>query len=146
MSISAGVVVVDASIAVKWVLTEDGTAEARSLLAYWVVARLQPIAPSWFACEVANVVYRRARAGEITLDGAKILLNTVLAIVALRDASGSDAVRAIEIADTAGQQTPYDACYLALAERERCNYWTDDARFVKAAAPHFPQVKHLSSQ
>ncbi len=146
MSGTANVVVVDASIAVKWVLTEDGTADARSLLAQWIVARLQPIAPSWFACEVANVVYRRARAGEMTLDGAKILLNTVLAIVALRDAPGSDAVRAIEMADSARQQTPYDACYLALAEREQCDYWTDDARFVKAAAPHFPQVKHLSNR
>ncbi len=146
MSGSANVVVVDASIAVKWVLTENGTVDARSLLAHWVATRLQPIAPSWFACEVANVVYRRAHAGEITLDGAKILLNTVLAIVALRDAPGSDAVRAIEMADRARQQTPYDACYLALAEREQCDYWTDDARFVKAAIPHFPQVKHLSSR
>lgn len=146
MSGTANVVVVDASIAVKWVLTEDGTADARSLLARWVAARLQPIAPSWFACEVANVVYRRARAGEITLDGAKILLNTVLAIVALRDAPGSDAVRAIEMADRVRQQTPYDACYLALAEREQCDYWTDDARFVKAAVSHFPQVRHLSNR
>ncbi|MHB8647054.1 MAG: type II toxin-antitoxin system VapC family toxin [Thermomicrobiales bacterium] len=146
MSSTAIVVVVDASVAVKWVLTEDGTAEARSLLARWVLARLQPIAPSWFACEVANVVYRRARAGEITLDGAKMLLNTVLAIVALHDAPGSDALRAMEMADTAGQQTPCDSCYLALAEREQCDYWTDDARFVKAAMPHFPQVRHLSGQ
>ncbi len=33
-----------------------------------------------------NVVYRRACVGEMTLDGAKMFLNTVLAIVALRDA------------------------------------------------------------
>ncbi len=144
MSGTAHVVVVDASIAAKWVLTEDGTADARSLVAHWVAARLQPIASSWFVCEAANVVYRRARAGEITLDGAKILLNTVLAIVVLRDAPGNGAVRAIEIADTAQQQTLYDACYLALAEREQCEYWTDDARFAKAAMPYFPRVKHLS--
>lgn len=146
MSGAANVVIVDASVAVKWVLTEEGTAEARSLLARWVSARLQPIAPSWFACEVANVLYRRVRAGVIPLDGAKVLLNTLLAIVALRDAPGSDAMRAIEIADITGQPTSYDACYVALAERERCEYWTDDARFVKAAIPHFPQVKHLSDR
>lgn len=143
MSGTANVVVVDASVAVKWVLTEDGTAEARSLLTHWISARLQPIAPSWFACEVANVVYRHARSGAITLDGAKHALTTVFTIVALRDAPGSDAVRAIEMADSTRQQTPYDACYLALAEREQCEYWTDDARFVKAAMPYFPQVKHL---
>ncbi|MCA1669728.1 MAG: type II toxin-antitoxin system VapC family toxin [Thermomicrobia bacterium] len=144
MSNTVNVVVVDASVAVKWVLTEDGTAEARSLLAHWVSARLQPIAPSWFACEVANVVYRQMRMGTITLDRAKNALDAVLGIVALRDTLRSDAVRAIEMADTARQQTPYDACYLALAEREQCEYWTDDARFVKAAGSYFPQVKHLS--
>ena len=146
MSAPAGVVVVDASVACKWVLNEEGTADAQSLLARWVAERLQPIAPSWFACEVANIVYRRARAGAITLDGAKTLLSTVLSIVVLRDAPGSDAARAIEMADTAQQQTPYDTCYLALAERERCEYWTDDARFAKAATPYFPQVKHLSQR
>jgi len=140
------VVVVDASVACKWVLNEDGTPEAQSLLAQWVTARLQPIVPSWFACEVANVVYRRARAGEITLDSAKTLLKTVLSIVALRDALGSDAIRAIEMADTMQQQTPYAACYLALTEREGCEYWTDDERFATAAAPHFSQVKHLNGR
>jgi predicted nucleic acid-binding protein len=144
MSAPSGVVVVDASVACKWVLTEEGTAGAQSLLGQWIAARLQPIAPSWFACEVANVVYRRARVGEIALHDAKRLLDTVLAIVALRDAPGSDAARAMEMADTTRQQTPYDTCYLALAEREQCEYWTDDARFAKAAMPYFPQVKHLS--
>lgn len=146
MSVPAGVVVVDASIACKWVLIEEGAADAQFLLARWVVARLQPIAPSWFASEVANVLYRRVRTGEIPLDGAKTLLTTVLSIVAVRDTPGSDAVRAIEIADSTGQQTPYDACYLALAERERCEYWTDDGRFVKAATPRFPYVKLLSGR
>lgn len=146
MSGTTNVVVVDASVAVKWVLTADGTAEARSLLAHWVSARLQPIAPSWFSCEVANVVYRHARAGTITLESAKNALNAILGIVALRDVPGSDAVRAIEMADRLRQQTPYDACYLALAEREQCDYWTDDARFVNAATPHFRHVKHLSNQ
>jgi predicted nucleic acid-binding protein len=92
---------------------------------------------------VANVLYRRVRTGEMPLDGAKTLLTTVLSIVALRDMPGSDAVRAIEMADTTQQQTPYDACYLALAERERCEYWTDDGRFAKAAMPHCPYVKLL---
>jgi predicted nucleic acid-binding protein len=144
MSAPAGVVVVDASVACKWVLAETGAVDAQSLLARWIAARLQPIAPSWFACEVANVLYRRARMGEIPLNGAKTLLNTILSIVALRDTPGSDAVRAIEMADRAGQQTPYDMCYLALAEREQCEYWTDDTRFVKAAVPYFPHVKLMS--
>ncbi len=60
MSVPAGAVVVDASVACKWVLNEPETPQARALLAHWVAARLQPIAPSWFACEVANVLYRRA--------------------------------------------------------------------------------------
>ncbi len=146
MSGPAGFVVVDASIACKWVLNEPGTPQARALLETWVTARLQPGAPSWFACEVANVVYRHARVGTITLTGAKAALNAVLGIVTLRDTPGSEAIRAMEIASIARQQTPYDACYLALAEREGCEYWTDDDRFARATAPYFAQVRHLGGK
>ncbi len=41
------------------------------------------------------------------------------------------------------QPTPYDCQYLALAERAGCEYWTNDARFVRGARPQFPHVRQL---
>lgn len=54
-------VVVDASIAVKWVVEEPGSEDARALLETWLAADMQPVAPSWLACEVSNILYQKMR-------------------------------------------------------------------------------------
>lgn len=144
-STPASVAVVDASIAVKWVLAEEGTVEAQALLAGWLARGIQPIAPSWFSCEVANVLYQQTRRGAVTAPDGRELLRRVLAVVALVDAPTTDALRAYEIAGLTAQPTPYDCQYLALAERAGCEYWTDDARFVRGARPQFPHVRQLGT-
>lgn len=144
-SAPASVAVVDASVAVKWVITEAGTAEAQTLLADWLARGIQPIAPSWFSCEVANVLYQQARRGTVTAPDGRELLRRVLAVVALVDAPAADALRAFEIAGLTAQPTPYDCQYLALAERAGCEYWTDDARFVRGARLQFPRVRQLGT-
>lgn len=144
-SVSASVAVVDASVAVKWVLNEAGTIAAQTLLAGWLARGIQPIAPSWFACEVTNVLYQQTRRGTVTVPDGRELLRRVLAVVALVDAPAGDALRAYEIADLTAQPTPYDCQYLALAERVGCEYWTDDARFVRGAQSQFPHVRELGT-
>jgi predicted nucleic acid-binding protein len=52
-------VVVDASIVVQWVVEEDGSEDARALLERWLTEGIQPIAPSWLTCEIANILYKR---------------------------------------------------------------------------------------
>jgi len=139
-------VVVDASIAAKWVVREPDSPAAAALLRGWLAGGMQPIAPTFLAIEVANVLHRQARAGVFTRAEAEEALRLVLATVALRDAPDRDTVRALQIADATGQATPYDALYLALAERAGCEYWTADARFVGTAAAQFPQVKQLGGE
>jgi predicted nucleic acid-binding protein len=51
-------IVVDASLAVKWVLIENWSVEARVQLAAWEDQHIRRIVPSWFACEIANVLYQ----------------------------------------------------------------------------------------
>src|SRR3982074_700540 len=63
-------VVVDASIAVKWVVEEEGSEDARTLLGRWLEAGIQPLAPSWFTCEIANILYRKALRGDLTFEDA----------------------------------------------------------------------------
>ena len=144
-SVLAPVVVVDASIAVKWVLNDAGTIAAQTLLADWLTRGIQPIAPSWFACEVANVLYQQTRRNLLmTADGRELLRRT-LAVVALMDVSPADALRAYEIAVLTNQPTPYDCQYLALAERIGCDYWTDEARFIRGVHARFPRVRQLGT-
>lgn len=40
--------------------------------------------------------------------------------------------------------TPYDASYLAVAEREKVALWTADKEFFKIVSPSFPDVEFIS--
>ncbi len=137
-------VVVDASLAVKWVLTEDDSPQALALLNEWQEANRQPIAPSWIACEVANVIYQYIAPNTFAPDQAGALVDEVLAQVAIQSEAPEDARRAIQIAHAAGQHQTYDAQYAALAERLGCELWTADMKFVNATRGRLPHVRPLS--
>jgi predicted nucleic acid-binding protein len=57
--------VIDASIAVKWVVEEPGTASALSLLNQ---GRL--LAPELLVAECANILWKKVRRGELSKDEA----------------------------------------------------------------------------
>ena len=129
-----GSVVVDASLAVKWLLEEDDSDSARALARLWADEGTIPVAPHLMPVEVANVLHRRVVRGELTVEAAVRLLETLLASgVELRDTPGLNS-RALELADQLQQGAVYDAHYLALAESLDCDLWTADARFFRAAS------------
>ncbi len=51
-------VVVDASIALKWVLLEKDSNVSMSLLDKWTRERKRIIAPALFVYEITNIIYR----------------------------------------------------------------------------------------
>ena len=64
-----GSVVIDASLAVKWLVNEVHTGKAFALARSWTKAGIQPVAPYLMLIEVANVLYRRALRGDISARG-----------------------------------------------------------------------------
>jgi predicted nucleic acid-binding protein len=136
-------VVVDASLAVKWVLRERHSAEAYALLEEWRAQQLQIVAPVVLASEVANALYKRVVRGDISL------------VKALRDftdlhRSGPQLqgdewmyARAMEMARMFGRPAAYDAQYLALAEREGCELWTADERLWNAVKGTLSYVRWI---
>ena len=136
-------VVVDASIAVKWAVAEEGSEGARTLLRSWLAAGIQPVAPSWFTCEIANILHRKALVGDLSFADALDAYDDILAFTTILSESVTDGRRAMYIARQIAQRQSYDAQYLALAERIGAEYWTDDRRFVASAAEAFPAVKRL---
>lgn len=60
------VVVVDANLALKWVLLEEDSALSMGLLEKWTDERKEIIAPALFAYEVTNILHRQAVAGKLT--------------------------------------------------------------------------------
>lgn len=116
--------VVDASVALKWALAEDGSAEATAL-----IARDELLAPDLLLIECANVLTMRVRRRFMTADDASDALQTILATPKRLHASVALIERAHELA-VEMEQTAYDCLYLALAISERVQLITDDRRFV----------------
>jgi predicted nucleic acid-binding protein len=115
-------VVIDASVALKWVLDEPGKQAADALLDQ------ELIAPALWLLEAANVLWKRAQRGEISAEGAaerlSELYNAPVTTVAIED----DLLAAADLANLLAHPV-YDCLYLALAVREDTYVVTADRRF-----------------
>jgi predicted nucleic acid-binding protein len=138
-------VVVDTSVAVKWVFNEVLSREARSLREFWIAEHGDIAVPSWFSCEVANVFFQSIRVGRDTQQDAEMFITAILQAVSIVDVNGNLAVRAPQIADAAGQKATYDSFYVALAEHLKCELWTADERSWQAVSGNYPFVKWLGN-
>jgi len=141
------VVVVDTSIAIKWVLNEDDSAVALALLTKWKNKKMTMLAPALLAYEASNTLHQNVRRGKITLDTAKLGMTKVILAGLELDFSQDPAlgVRAIELANNFSLLATYDAYYLALAERERCEFWTADTRMWNAVKGKFAWVRWMGN-
>jgi predicted nucleic acid-binding protein len=128
------VVVVDASLAIKWVLAEPDSATAIMLLNKWTNEGTKIIAPALFAYEVTNIIYRRVVAKLLTYDEAMSALTDLFSIgVSLRFSRYQDvSITAMRLAQHFDQPASYDSHYLALAQQKNCKYWTSDTRLWNA--------------
>jgi predicted nucleic acid-binding protein len=117
--------VIDASIAVKWVVEEEGTAEALRLLGQ---SRL--IAPELLVAECANILWKKVRRDELsneeTLLAARLLQSAEIELTPMRSLMEPATHIAIELDHPA-----YDCIYLALAAERDCPFVTADQRLLR---------------
>lgn len=115
--------VIDASVAIKWVVEEEGTAEALAL------RHQQLIAPDLIIAECANILWKKVRRSELSAEEAtfagRLLTNADIALVSNRPLMDA----AIEIAVLLDHPA-YDCMYLALAEQNDLKFVTADARLI----------------
>ncbi len=122
--------VVDASVAVKWLIVEEGSDTAHRLLAGGDDLH----APRLMASEVANTLWRKARLGEIERGRAGALAAAAPVMPVHWSADETVCAEAVRLA--LGLDRPvYDCVYLALAYRIGAQVVTADARFANALAP-----------
>ncbi len=116
--------VIDPSIAIKWVVEEDGTADALTLRRH---AKL--IAPDLLTAECANVLWKKVRRDELSKDeaflAARLLQAADVELLPTRLLLEAATRSAIEIDHPA-----YDCLYLALAAERGCRFVTADERFL----------------
>jgi len=126
----SSLVVADASLALKWVLAEHDSVSALALLNKWTNDGVRVIAPALFVYEVTNTFYQHARSGKLTYDEAKQALTDLFSVGVLLKFTFYKEIskQAMEYARQFTLPAAYDAHYLALAQREHCEYWTADTR------------------
>ena len=122
--------IVDASVALKWVLDEDESEAAIALLTHNALA-----APDLLWIECANVLWVKARRGLITAQGARAALAAIDAAPIRSLQTRPLALVAQAIALDLGQ-TAYDCLYLAAALSERTQLVTADTAFAQVARAH----------
>lgn len=140
------IVVVDASLALKWVLSEADSNTAITLLQYWNNDNMEIIAPALFTYEATNILYRQVVTNKLSYEEVSKLLTKLLSIgILLNFAQYREiSIRAMELAHRFGLHAAYDAHYLALAEHEKCEYWTADSRLYNAVKDKLPWVHQLN--
>ncbi len=118
--------VVDASVAVKWVVAEPDSEAAVALTGAALTA------PDLLLPECANVLWKRISRGELAVDEALLAVHALamapVTIVPSRDIL-ADALRLSAALD----HPVYDCLYLALASRDSVPLVTADRRFADSA-------------
>ena len=121
--------VVDASVAVKWLVAEQGADVALEL----ATSGQELHAPRLMASEVASTLRRKARSGEIDRGVAVVLLANVPDMPVRWGADESVSADAVRLA-LALDHPVHDCVYLALAHRIGAVVLTADLQFAKALA------------
>lgn len=140
---SSAEVVVDASLALKWVVEEPYSAEAHALLNRWRESRRALLAPALFLYEITNALAKRMQRHQLTLEQSKDRLRFFLESGPLLKQIGVIHPRALELMERFGLPTAYDAHYLALAESERCECWTADERLWNSVKRELAWVRWI---
>jgi predicted nucleic acid-binding protein len=124
--------VLDASVAVRWLVTEDGSADAAILLA----RPTRWIAPRLMLTEVAGALHRKVGAGQLREMLASEALEELISTVGaggIRLAQDERVLRpAFALATLLKHPVP-DCMYLALAEHESAGLATADQALATLA-------------
>lgn len=129
-------IVVDASIALKWVLQETGSEAAEKLLENDLAA------PSLWLLEAGNALWRRTVRKELTPAEAAERLATLTKAPVASVPLEQDLPEAMRLALQLSHPV-YDCLYLALAKRLGTYVVTADTRFGRAVADHGTHIGHI---
>ncbi|OLP55765.1 twitching motility protein PilT [Rhizobium rhizosphaerae] len=125
--------VIDASIAVKWVVEEEGTPEALGLR-----QSFRFIAPELLTVECANILWKKVQRGELSREEAQLAASLLargdIELFGMRGLL----VKATELAMEIGHPA-YDCMYVSLAISRNCRFVTADERLLRILAQKAPR-------
>jgi predicted nucleic acid-binding protein len=121
------IIVADASVSVKWYVTEINTPEAEKLLN----GSYEIHAPELILPEFGSIIWKKVRRNDLTEREATQIINT-FSKQSITFHSHQPLLRAAFTGAQLSGQTVYDWSYLALAVSLSCEFITADERFYKA--------------
>jgi len=130
-------VVIDASVAVKWLIEEVDTNSSLALHGEAFVR----IAPDYLILECTNAVAKKTKHGDMSKQQARELVNGLESLPISLIPSNQIRTAALELAIEL-KQSIYDCLYLALAVYNNCQLVTADKNFYKATQKT-PFGKHV---
>jgi predicted nucleic acid-binding protein len=136
--------VLDASVALKWVLPEKDTPKAVSLRNAYRQQLHELVSPDVFPGELAHALTKAERRGILVPPEAARRLLLVLRAAPRLYPYLPLLRRAVEISSQS-RVGVFDCLYVCLAEREGCEMLTADDRLVKNLQLQFPFVVSLAS-
>jgi predicted nucleic acid-binding protein len=120
--------VIDASVAIKWIIDEPGSAAALNL------RRHRLWAPELLVAECANILWKKVRRNELNEREALLYARALERARVELEPMGRLLERATQLAILIGHPA-YDCVYLALAERLSCDVVTADQRLGRVSLP-----------
>lgn len=126
---------VDASVALRWVLKDEKEPRVDALLHQWAVSLTDIIVPPLFLSEITNALYLSVKRRRLYEDEAKLALQSIMQVGVRVVEPPELYLRSLEMAMYYGTTNAYDTVYMALAEAEDCELWTSDEHLAKSLSP-----------
>ena len=132
------IVVVAASVTVKWYVSENCTTEAEKLLD----GSYKLYAPELILPEFGNIIWKKLRRNDLTDQEANQIMNAFRQ-QSITFRSHQSLLKAAFTGTQLSGQTVYDWSYLALAVSLSCEFVTADVKFYKALKKNSLKKHHL---
>ena len=135
--------VLDASIAVKWLNPHESLADKANLIRDdYERGHISLLVPAFWEYEVANGLNKAVARGHLTEAEGREAISLLLALHAQKEPLPSPH-ESYELARR-HQRSVYDSWYLHLAEKTGCEFWTADQKLYNALKDTVPWLRWLA--
>jgi predicted nucleic acid-binding protein len=132
-------IIVDASVAAKWLLFEPERDQAVAILMRWLKGEVNLLAPEILPLELASALWKRVNRGLLPEKSALPLYEDFIRLRLPLAPIGDLAVVALELA-LRHRHAVYDCLYVALAADLKWDLVTADQKLFTTFGPTFPNV------
>lgn len=137
------IAVLDATVALKWQFEdEEVTSAAMALLEDFVEGKIELITPTLFSYEILSAINVAINRRRIEEEAGYRALNYITSLgIELRNFDNL-IEPTFYMARRYGLSS-YDCAYMALAEKEKCDFFTGDKKLFNSLRNHLPWIKWI---